>query len=624
MSKGGIKQQKHPKTKPRKIVGSPKNQPLSKAKKTFFAITFVGLVLMVVILTEVFMRIAGYGIDTRVFIKPKYKPDIYVGNANFEHKYYSYSIENIKFPDMVINNVFPVVKSKGTLRGFVLGGSSAQGFPYESNHSFSKILELALTASKKYQKVEILNLGRSAMSSYYEKDTAMKLLSYRPDFLVLYSGHNEYYGRISASTGGNYFSKNLYLYLKELKIFQMLFNLTAQPPNKNDTLMAEQFNHHQFIKNDGFDKQVAEDFIKNVDSIVKAYALKNIPVIVIEPVSNLMDMPPFAGEKDEQYRDFIKQYQEIITKADRVKLQEFYERRLSHQEYDLNANIRYLDATARSVLDGKPSLTGYTIAKDLDTIPFRARSSLGKALRTYCRNKSGIYKNLHFIPLPDVLQKQYGETVLSNRIFIDQLHFNMYGQVVMSKVISAKIAEIFKFTNPESEKVAAFYLNGPEIVKRIHFLPAFQINVIKTISHLLANEPFIGMRLKYNQANNFTPAAYPDAELAALMETSSFDVIPSELIIDYYIYTKRNEMARNYVAAGIWAYPGSCAPYLIAARYYRQMGQIALAKDSYINAYLLSEKNQDIYNEMNDYFRSNGLSDVIQGLDRKYGNAVKY
>ena len=355
------------------------------------------------------------------------------------------------------------------------------------------------------------------MSSYYEKDTAMKLLSYQPDFLVLYSGHNEYYGRISASTGGNYFSKNLYLYLKELKIFQMLFNLTAQPPNKNDTLMAEQFNHHQFIKNDGFDKQVAEDFIKNVDAIVKAYALKNIPVIVIEPVSNLIDMPPFAGEGDEQYRDFIKRYQAIIRQADKGKLREFYTRRLSHKEYNVNANIRYLDAAAWSVLDGKPSINRYIIAKDLDTIPFRARSSLSKALRTYCRNKSGIYQNLHFIPLQDLLVQQYGETVLSNRIFIDQLHFNMNGQIVMSKVISAKIAEIFKFTNAESEKVAAFYLNEPEIVKMLHFLPAFQINVIKTISHLLANEPFTGMLLKYNQANNFTPAGYPDAELAALM-----------------------------------------------------------------------------------------------------------
>ena len=107
---------------------------------------------MVVILTEILMRIAGYGIDTRVFVKPKYIPNIYAGNANFEHKYYSYAIENIKFPDMVINNVVPVVKSKGTLRGFVLGGSSAQGFPYESNHSLSKILELALAASKKYPK----------------------------------------------------------------------------------------------------------------------------------------------------------------------------------------------------------------------------------------------------------------------------------------------------------------------------------------------------------------------------------------------------------------------------------------------------------------------------------------
>jgi hypothetical protein len=596
---------------PPKIDHSQKNQPIPKSKKIFFAITFLILVFLVLILTETIMRIAGYGIDTRVFIKPKYKPDIYAGNANFEHKYYSYAIENIKFTDMSIYNVFPVIKPKGTLRGFVLGGSSAQGFPYEPNHSFGKIAEMALTASKKYQNVAILNLGLTAMSSYYEKDTAMKLLSFQPDFLIIYSGHNEYYGRISASTGGNYFSKNLYLYLKELKIFQMLFNLTAPPQNKDRTLMAEQFNDHKFIKNDAFDQLVARDFIKNVDAIVKAYSRKKIPVIVIEPVSNIIDMPPFAGEKDERSADFIKRYQEIIKQADRGKLREFYAQRLSQTEYNLNANIRYLDATARSILDGKPSINNYIIAKDLDTVPFRARSALNKALRTYCRNKSGIYKNLYFVPLPDVLAKQYGENVLSNRIFIDQLHFNMNGQIVMSKLISSKIAEIFKFNAVEREKVANFYRNDAEIIQAVHYLPAFRINVTKTISHLLANEPFTGMLLKYNESNNSTPATGSDEELIALMDTDRFDIIPSELIVDYYLYTHRYEIAQDYVDAGIWVYPGTFAPYYIAARYYNQIRQVDKAKDSYINAYLLSEKNEDIYNEMKDYFIKNGLSNVM-------------
>jgi len=50
------------------------------------------------------------------------------------------------------------------------------------------------------------------MSSYYVKDLAAKLRKYAPDFIVVYSGHNEYYGTIGALTGGNYFTKNLYLF----------------------------------------------------------------------------------------------------------------------------------------------------------------------------------------------------------------------------------------------------------------------------------------------------------------------------------------------------------------------------------------------------------------------------
>jgi hypothetical protein len=625
MSKSNTSSPKHSKTK------QPQNDKLMpKRKKYYFTIAFSVMILLVLILVEVAMRVAGYGIDTRIFIKPKYKPDIYVGNINFELKYCSYPVENKIFTDMLIKNVFPVVKSKGTLRGFVIGGSSAQGFPYKSNHSFSKITELALKTSNKYRNVELLNLGISAMSSYYEKDAALKLLSFQPDFLVIYSGHNEYYGRISASTGGNYFSKNLYLHLKELKIFQLLFNLTAPPQNKNYTLMAEQFNQSKFIKNDSFDEQVAGNFIKNIEAIVKAYSRRNIPVIIVEPISNIIDMPPFSGEKDAEYANFIMQYQETIKKADKEKLREFYSKRLPQKEYDLNANIRYLDAITQSILDGKPSINNYIIAKDLDIVPFRARSELVEALRTYCTSKSGIYNNLFFVPLPDILVKQYGENILSNRIFIDQLHFNMNGQIVMSKVISSKIAEIFKFNEGEREKITSFYRDDSEIIRKIHFLPAYRIAVTTSMSYLLSNEPFTGMLLKYkyDESNNFTAANDLDRGLIDLIDknnqrTNSSEV-ESVLIVDYYLNNHKYDIAQEYVNAGLWVFPGNYRPYHIAAKYYKEAGKVDQAKETLITSYLLSEKNEIIYNEMKSYFGENGLNNVIQEIDRKYGGPIKY
>jgi lysophospholipase L1-like esterase len=599
---------------------------ISKKEKTLFNLVFVFLIILAFVAIEIALRLTGYGIDTRVFIKPRYRNDIYVMNVNFANKYFPRQIfiKSAPLRDMMIINQMSAKKSPRTLRGFVIGESSAQGYPYKANQSFGKITEAALAATGKYEKVEIMNLGVSAISSYCIKDIAKKLLPYQPDFLVVYAGHNEYYGTISATTGGNYFTKNLYVSLKESRLFQLLFNLNiALNPASNSkgaTIMEEQFNQQKLPLDPKLDQEVAANFIKNIDGIVQAYARRKIPVIIMEPVCNLYDMPPFSGEKDDLFKEFIEKYAQAVKSQDHQQVAAFYQARLSQKQYGQNANVRYLDALAQRIITGKPDLESYKLAKDLDTTPFRAKENLLENLRNYCQEDSRRKSNVYYIPLSQIMAEMNDPEVFGNKVFIDQLHFTQAGQRLMSQILTGRIARIFQFDTQEQQKIAGFYGDDARIDQAIRYLPGYRIEAHLKVRELIENAPFTQMLLPYQrqEVDGFTIAA-EDPELVKIITgTGAPNIEPFE-VANYYFKQEKIIEGKMYLDAYQWTYPGCYRPYLIQARFSKTFtddldGTFA----NYMTAYLLSDKMKMIYDEAGAYLTEQGREDLFQEF-KKYG-----
>lgn len=468
--------------------GKNEKKPL---KNFIFFIIFIIIVLLPFFLLELTLNLTGYGVDTRVFIKARFIPGLYYENLTLSDKYFSKYAQNsrLKLNDALIRNIFYCPKPKGTLRGFLIGESSAQGFPYNSNQSFGKIAELALKKGGKFKNVEIINLGLSAMSSFYIRDVAEKIRNYEPDFILIYAGHNEYYGNISETTGGNYLSKILYVRLKEFKIFQLIFNLMNPVKNGHDGLMEKQFNEKFVPKNDTVDKRVSEVFIHNIDKIVRLYNKMNIPVIIAGPICNLLDMPPFSGNNDGEFSEEIIKYINILNTGDRARISSYYTERKKHNEFNSNANLLYLDARCESFLEGTNRLDLFNLAKDFDSIPFRVRSELQKGLKNYCLSKSEVYKNLHYIPLAEVLEKEYSGSIFGKDIFIDQLHFNQHGQRIIARIISDNIADVFSYSNDEKKKVLDYFKDDNAIDKDIYYLPAYRIESGLKLKSIISRLP---------------------------------------------------------------------------------------------------------------------------------------
>ena len=465
-----------------------RNKKSEKVKKErIFLFVYIVLLIFSVIFLEILLRLVGFGIDTKPFHKVKINGvNYYRDNTSFINKYYPSSSKQIKTEE---KNLFPVKKTPGKIRGFVVGGSTAQGYPYTSNQSFSAMLQRALVDGNMEKSAEVINMGYSAMSSYYVADVAKKILKYEPDFLLIYAGHNEYYGTISAMSGQSHYGRKKYLAFKEFRLFQLFDRLLhfKSVSNGGRTLMDRQFAGAAFLQNEEKDRDVAKNFISNINEIVKLYGKKNIPVLIFEPVSNLFDMPPFSGKDDEKYKSLIKRSLVTLESGDENEIKICREQGKKYQD---NANFAYLEAVYQT-RDGEDSYLQLIKAKDADCIPFRTRSQLTAELEAYCRKSSN--RNLFYIPTSVLMRNN--QILPDNNFFADHLHFSIKGNRWIALQAAGVLQNIFSL---ESDKMFdIFVMDNDDFYKQFPLSEFDRYRVASSVLSLVENEPFVSMLIPY-------------------------------------------------------------------------------------------------------------------------------
>ena len=123
-------------------------------------------------------------------------------------------------------------KSSDELRIFVLGGSSAYGFPWGAERAFSSILERALQASLPERDVHVVNAAAMSYGSHRLRILTHELLEYSPDLLLLYTGHNEFVERelYERLTDAEPLPEGLRLWLHRWRLYSALARLLSPAP----------------------------------------------------------------------------------------------------------------------------------------------------------------------------------------------------------------------------------------------------------------------------------------------------------------------------------------------------------------------------------------------------------
>lgn len=230
--------------------------------------------------------------------------------------------------------LFRKEKLPTTFRVICLGSSSMYGTPYDMNANIPGILRRQLRHRYPGLEWEVINLGASAINSNVIRDLVPEILPLQPDLVLIYMGHNEYYGPdgIGASlperlfpglTPWKYQARRLQLVQAAQRWFSS--GRTEQAGARN--LMEQVSGGHHVDLGSRESRRVLAHFGDNLDAMLTAFEEAHVPVIVSDIASNLM-FPPFVTDSviagkgvaafDAQMRGLAeaKRYDVLLQSAD--------------------------------------------------------------------------------------------------------------------------------------------------------------------------------------------------------------------------------------------------------------------------------------------------------------------
>jgi lysophospholipase L1-like esterase len=377
-------------------------------RRLVFLLLALSIPVLAVALVETGLRLVDYKGDLGLFQRVAFLEGRYaVANDRFPARYFA-GVRDVPTPP---SDLFLDTKPAHGFRVFVLGESSAAGFPYSYNGTFSRVLQDALQDVMPSQTVEVVNLGVAAICSYSLYDEVDEILTRQPDAVVIYAGHNEFYGALgagsTAAVGAVPAFVRTYLGLqRQFKIVLLARDLATGVARgmarvigfrPASTSMMHQMVGEELILLDGRTyRRGVQQFRDNLQAILTRFQASGVPVFVGSLTSNLRDQPPFRSVSTP-----------TLPAADGV----FAEAR---------------QALAGGARDQARRL--FERARDLDALRFRAPSEFNEIIRTLSRQTGARY-----VPVDEAFAKAAPDGIPGSELFWEHLHPNQTGYHLMAK-----------------------------------------------------------------------------------------------------------------------------------------------------------------------------------------------
>jgi len=205
---------------------------------------------------------------------------------------------------------FPKAKPPREFRIFALGGSTVQGRPFATETAFTAWLEIGLNALDPSRDWRVVNCGGVSYASYRLTPILNELLDYQPDLFLICTGHNEFlearsYAAVKELPGA---VRRPLALVSRLRTYQLLRRLVPPPEEEAappaslgpevQALLDYKGGLEVYRRDDAWREQVVAHFAFNLRRMVGAARSAGVPVVLMNPVSNL-DHPPFKSEHRE-------------------------------------------------------------------------------------------------------------------------------------------------------------------------------------------------------------------------------------------------------------------------------------------------------------------------------------
>jgi hypothetical protein len=489
------------------------NQPLPRERKKnlgreiLFRVISLGLPLIAILILEGILRLVSFGDSLGLFIpNPTEGYEQYMIVNPVVGKKYFRRFEYTSPP----NDIFLGKKPEDVFRIFVMGSSTVVGFPYENNLMFSRILHKQLEDAFPGKHIEVVNTAITAINSYTLLDFSRQIMRYDPDAILIYTGHNEFYGAFGVgsneSMNRSRIFTRMHFFFMDFRFYQMLGKIgsgRSRGPEVHGTLMKRMVGQPDIPYDSEAYNLAMKRYRQNMEGLLDRFRRKGIPVFISEVVSNVQDIKPFSavtgGEDDEAWKIY-REGQEAFDSGDYERAGELFDR-----------------------------------ARDLDKVRFRATGEVNEIIRELSRKHDA-----YLVPMETRFREESPHGIIGAGLITEHVHPNIRGCFLMARAFMDEILQSGIMGVAQADRVKSLAYEK----RNWGYTVLDSLLAHHRITNLESHWPFVP-----------ADAGLPDYRLV-YHPVSRLDSIAFNAFRDpgINIYDSRLSLAKEYMAAGD-AYP---------------------------------------------------------------------
>jgi tetratricopeptide (TPR) repeat protein len=524
---------------------------------------------LVIALLEVTLRLAHYGDAYPLFVPYQPEPAFLFPNEQVGRRYFHGA-----FVPSTRLDFFHAQKPAGSVRLVFQGESSAAGFPYGHGGAPSRMLEQRLQTTFPDRAIEVVNTALTAISSYVLLDQADEIVALHPDAVLIYTGHNEYYGVLGAASTTSLGHARpfvlAYLQLRHFRAVQLLERLflaggatlrgpqAAENPGTVMELMAG--GQRVPLGSARYEDGIAQ-FRANLDELLARYQAAHIPAYVGTLVSNERDQPPFIsgfapGADSAAWRRSVADAQAALQRGDSAAAE------------DALVAATRIDSTAADAFfalgrlheargDTAMARAAFRAAKEGDELRFRAPEAMNSIIRDVARKRGATV-----VETERAVERASPGEIPGHTLILEHLHPNVDGYFAIADAFYEALRAHGAFAPWPTSVVTAAEARRVVPVTAVDSLAA-----VLRVDRLTAGWPFQPHGVtRAAIADTLHPRTTVDSLALGLVQGATPWVEATDRLRMYYERAGDAERAIHVALVMAQEYRYSAQPYLDAAR----------------------------------------------------------
>lgn len=442
------------------------------------------------VLLEFGLVLGGVGRNTDFFI-PDEQPGVYRTNPRFTELFFPAS-----FGLKPLNFRITREKPAGTRRVFVLGESAAMGVP-EPAFSVAPLLQAQLRAACPGERIEVFNLGVTAINSHAIRRIVRQAVEFQPDLLVVYLGNNEVVGPYGASSvvdGGTppLALIRASLWVRSTRTGQLLQRLLGAlrpaATGFRDWRGMEMFAGKTVGADDPRLAPVYANFTANLADILAEAGEAGIKTVLSTVAVNVRDSAPFASlagaGSPEGIRAELELAADALVAGDPAAAEATVGRVLAAVPH--HADSHYQLARLREAAGDLPAArTHYLEALQQDALRFRADARINQIIRTAAGAAPAR------VTLVDA-SRELGSDARStaapagDALFFEHVHFRWEGNAALARLLAPAVATGLFGAGPPPEA----WLDATALAAAVGYTGLGRLAMLRAMEELTQRPPF--------------------------------------------------------------------------------------------------------------------------------------